>query len=210
MQESAQWQLLRQPVQWGANQPFMALVPAPFLVWVRLKSAPAGLQVELVERARIGRNSDMKLGNEMRKSAALVWAAALAGAGLVVHAECGILGPSGNDAEVACHNCANDTWSTGSCTWHEAEVGDAYCGVCSPGYLNPCTLFSLAFSFDCPALEVSNRVIVMAPQTSTAASGKTASIPDRASHARGAGIRPERTTLWVHSFSRRDGVKWQS
>jgi hypothetical protein len=76
----------------------------------------------------------MQLNRKMRMSAALVWAAALAGAALVVHAECGNMGPSGNDAEVACHNCANDTWSSGSCTWHEAEAGDAYCGVCSPGY----------------------------------------------------------------------------
>jgi hypothetical protein len=76
----------------------------------------------------------MQLNRKMRMNAALVWAAALAGAALVVHAECGNTGPSGNDAEVACHNCANDTWSTGSCTWHEAEAGDAYCGVCSPGY----------------------------------------------------------------------------
>ena len=76
----------------------------------------------------------MQLNKEMRMSAALVCAAALAGAGLVVHAECGNKGPSGNDAEVACHNCADDTWSTGSCTWHEAEAGDAYCGVCSPGH----------------------------------------------------------------------------
>ena len=66
--------------------------------------------------------------------------------------------------------------------------------------LNPCTLFFLGFSFDSPALEVSNRVIVMAPQTATEASGKTASIPDRASHARGAGIRPGPTTLWVTPF----------
>ena len=76
----------------------------------------------------------MQLNKEMRMSAALVWAAALAGAALVVHAECGNTGPSGNDAEVACHNCADGTWSTGSCTWHEAEAGDAYCGVCHAGY----------------------------------------------------------------------------
>ena len=68
--------------------------------------------------------------------------------------------------------------------------------------LNPCTLLFLGFSFDSPALEVSNRVIVMAPQTSTEASGKTAFIPDRASHPRGAGIRPGPTTLWVDPFPR--------
>lgn len=67
-------------------------------------------------------------------SAALVCAAALAGAALVVRAECGNTGPSGNDAEAACHNCATGAWSTGSCTWHEAEAGDAYCGVCQAGY----------------------------------------------------------------------------
>ena len=76
----------------------------------------------------------MQLNKKTRMSAALVCAAALAGAALLVQAECGNTGPSGNDAEVACHNCANDTWSTGSCTWHEAESGDGYCGVCSPGY----------------------------------------------------------------------------
>jgi hypothetical protein len=76
----------------------------------------------------------MQLNNNMGKSVALVCAAALAGAALVVHAECGNTGPSGNDAEVACHDCANGTWSTGSCTWHEAESGDAYCGVCSTGH----------------------------------------------------------------------------
>jgi hypothetical protein len=127
MQESAQWQLLRQPVQGNANQAFAALRRAAFLVWVRLNLAPAGPKVEFVERARIGRKSDMKLRNEMRMSAALVCAAALVGAALVVRAECGNRGPSGNDAEVACHNCADDTWSSGSCTWHEAEAGDAYC-----------------------------------------------------------------------------------
>jgi hypothetical protein len=66
--------------------------------------------------------------------------------------------------------------------------------------ISPCTLFFLAFSFDSPALEVSNRVIAMVPQTSTEASGKTASIPDRASHARGAGILPGPTTLRVDPF----------
>src|ERR1700690_4382034 len=134
IQESAQWQLFRHPVQWDTNQPFRALSRAAFLIRVRLKQAPAGPKVELVERARIGRRNDMKLGNEMRMSAALVCAAALVGAALVVHAECGNRGPSGNDAEVACHNCADDTWSSGSCTWHEAEAGDAYCGVCNSGY----------------------------------------------------------------------------
>ncbi len=76
----------------------------------------------------------MKLNNKVIMSAALVCTAALVGAALVAHAECGNRGASGNDAEVACHNCADDTWSTGSCTWHEAEAGDAYCGVCAPGY----------------------------------------------------------------------------
>jgi|WetSurMetagenome_2_1015567.scaffolds.fasta_scaffold599084_2 hypothetical protein len=75
----------------------------------------------------------MQLNKQMRINAALVCAAALAGAALVVHAECNNMGPQSNDAEVACHNCATDTWSTGSCTWHEAEVGDAYCGVCLTG-----------------------------------------------------------------------------
>jgi hypothetical protein len=134
MQESAQWRLLRQQVQWGANPPWAALRHAAFLVWVRLNPAPVGPKIETNSRAAIGRKCDMKLGNEMRMSAALVCAAALAGAALVVRAECGNRGASGNDAEVACHNCADDTWSSGSCTWHEAEAGDAYCGVCAPGY----------------------------------------------------------------------------
>ena len=72
--------------------------------------------------------------NKMKQSVALLCAAALTGAALVVRADCGNTGPSGNDAEVACHNCADDSWSTGSCTWHEAESGDAYCGVCQNGY----------------------------------------------------------------------------
>ena len=72
--------------------------------------------------------------NEMRINAALICAAALAGVALVVHAECGNMGPSNNDAEVACHNCATDIWSTCACTWHEAEASDAYCGVCQAGY----------------------------------------------------------------------------
>jgi hypothetical protein len=76
----------------------------------------------------------MQLNKKVRMSAALVCAAALVGAALLAHAECGNTGPSGNDAEVACHNCADDTWSTGACTWHEAEAGDAFCGVCSPGH----------------------------------------------------------------------------
>ena len=66
--------------------------------------------------------------------AGLVCAAALVCAAMVVHAECGNKGPSRDDAEAACHNCATDAWSTGCCTWHEAEAGDAYCGVCHPGY----------------------------------------------------------------------------
>lgn len=70
----------------------------------------------------------------MRINIALLCAAALAGASLVVHAECGNTGPSGNDAEVACHNCATGASSTGACTWHEAEAGDAYCGICQAGY----------------------------------------------------------------------------
>jgi hypothetical protein len=49
----------------------------------------------------------------------------------------------------------------------------------------------------CPAPAVSNRVIVMEHQSSTGPNGKTASIPDRPSQARGAGIRPERAPLWV-------------
>ena len=76
----------------------------------------------------------MQRNKELRINIALACVAALAGASLVVHAECGNTGPSGNDAEVACHNCATDAWSTGSCTWHEAEAGDAYCGVCQAGY----------------------------------------------------------------------------
>src|SRR5665811_1096469 len=65
---------------------------------------------------------NMQLNKKTRMSVALACAAALAGASLVVHAECGNTGPSGNDAEVVCHNCATDAWSTGSCTWHEAEA----------------------------------------------------------------------------------------
>ena len=76
----------------------------------------------------------MPLNKQMRINIALLCAATLAGASLVVHAECGNTGPSGNDAEVACHNCATGAWSTGSCTWHEAEAGDAYCGICQAGY----------------------------------------------------------------------------
>jgi hypothetical protein len=76
----------------------------------------------------------MQLNNKLRMSAALLCTAALVGAALIARAECGNTGPSGNDAEVACHNCADDTWSTGSCTWHESEAGDAYCGVCQAGY----------------------------------------------------------------------------
>src|SRR5208282_5366211 len=126
MQESANGQLPPRPVQRDAKKALAALCHAAFYVRVRLNPAPAGLKVELAKRAGVGRKTDMKLGNEARASVALVWAAALAGAALVVQAECGNTGPSGNDAEVACHNCANDTWSTGSCTWHEAEAGDAY------------------------------------------------------------------------------------
>src|ERR1035437_4621864 len=79
-------------------------------------------------------NDNMQLNKETRMSVALACAAALVGAALVVHAGCGNTWPSGNDAEVACHNCATDAWSTGSCTWHEAEAGDAYCGACQTGY----------------------------------------------------------------------------
>jgi hypothetical protein len=61
--------------------------------------------------------------------------------------------------------------------------------------LNPCTLYSLAISFDSPALAVSNRFIVMVHQNSTDANEKTASIPERASHSRGAGTGPGRSTL---------------
>lgn len=67
-------------------------------------------------------------------------------------------------------------------------------------YLNPCTLFSLIFPFDSRAFEVSNRFIVMVPQNSTVANGKTVSIPDLASHARVAAIGPEQTTLCVDPF----------
>jgi len=74
------------------------------------------------------------MNKEARINAALLCAAALAGAVLVVRAECGNQGPSSNDAEVACHNCATGAWSTGACTWHLAESGDAYCGVCLPGF----------------------------------------------------------------------------
>jgi hypothetical protein len=51
----------------------------------------------------------------------------------VVHAECNSKATSSNDAETACHDCATDTWSTGSCTWHLAESYDAYCGSCQVG-----------------------------------------------------------------------------
>jgi hypothetical protein len=71
---------------------------------------------------------------EIRMGAAILCAVAVAGAALTVHAECGNNGPSGNDAETACHDCATGAWRTGSCTWHEAEAGDTYCGVCLADY----------------------------------------------------------------------------
>jgi hypothetical protein len=78
--------------------------------------------------------NNMQLNKELRMGAALVCGGALVGAALVVHAECSNSGPSGNDAETACYNCATGVPSTGSCTWHEAEAGDAYCGVCLAHY----------------------------------------------------------------------------
>jgi hypothetical protein len=76
----------------------------------------------------------MQLNKQAKINAALLCATALVGAVLVVRAECGNQGASDNDAEAACHNCTTDVWSTGACTWHQAEVSDAYCGVCLPGY----------------------------------------------------------------------------
>jgi hypothetical protein len=76
----------------------------------------------------------MQANKEIRMGAALVCVTALAGAVLVVRADCGNSGTSINDAETVCHDCATDAWSTNSCTWHLAESGDAYCGVCKPGY----------------------------------------------------------------------------
>ena len=73
----------------------------------------------------------MQLNEQTRMIAAGVFATALAGAVLMVHAECSNSSPSGNDAETACHNCATGEWSTGSCTWHEAEAGEPYCGECA-------------------------------------------------------------------------------
>ena len=58
----------------------------------------------------------------------------------------------------------------------------------------------LIFPFDSPPLAVSNRPIVMVPQNSTGANGKTVSIPDLASHARAAGIEPGQATLCVDPF----------
>jgi hypothetical protein len=71
--------------------------------------------------------------------------------------------------------------------------------------LDPCTLFFLVFPFDSRTFEASNRFVVMVPQTSTVANGKSASFPARASHARGAAIRPGQTTLCVDPSP---GVPW--
>jgi hypothetical protein len=71
---------------------------------------------------------------ETRAGVILVCAAALAGVVLVVRAECGNIAPSGNDAEAVCQDCATGESRTGSCTWHEAEAGEPYCGACATGF----------------------------------------------------------------------------
>lgn len=76
----------------------------------------------------------MQLNKQAKINAILLSATALVAAALIVHAECANTGPSRNDAEVACHNCATGAWSTGACTWHQVESEDAYCGRCVTGF----------------------------------------------------------------------------